>query len=105
MPDLGLCEVVLELIGEPLEPDRTKKLREWLSKGEAQTLRNVIGAKMRLAQEKALALGMKADGDNNSYDLKSMAEMKEAHRYQAALSVLDHVANPETTLETIKLKA
>lgn len=91
----------VELIGEPLEANLAKKLRDWLSKPEADILKAVVAAKMRLAQEQALVSCMKAD-DTNAYDLKSMAEMKLAHCYQTALDVLDEITN--TPLETLKLK-
>lgn len=92
-----------ELIGEPLEQPRAENLRLWLAKPEGQTLRTVIAAKLRLKQEEALKAGMRAD-DANSYDLKASAEMKEAHRFQIALSVIEHIADTNTPLETIKLK-
>lgn len=92
-----------ELIGEPLAIDTAKKLRDWLRKPEAQTLRTVIGAKFRLAQEEALLDGMKADG-SNGYGEKATLDLKKASRYATALNVIEEIANPETPLETIKLK-
>lgn len=93
----------MELIGESLEPERAKKLREWLGKPEAHTLRGVIEAKQILLEENAKQSCRKSE-DENSYDLKSKAEMKAARRYQTALQVLDEIANKDTQLETIKLK-
>lgn len=92
-----------ELIGDPIETDRATKLRDWLKKPEGHTLRTVIATRLRLAQEKALISGMKAD-NGNSYAAKSIMDLGEAQRYQMFLGILDDIANPDTPLETIKLK-
>ena len=93
----------MELIGEPIETDRAKKLREWMVRPEGHTLRLVIATKIRLAQEKAIASGMKADA-GNAYAAKELMDLREAQRYQTFLNILDDLADPKTPLETIKLK-
>jgi hypothetical protein len=94
---------VPEIIGEPMDAERERELRLWLKKPEVRLLQTVLSAKSRFEKEKALTEALRSDGVNN-YELKSIASMKSAARYETALEVLFELAKQETPFQIVKLK-
>lgn len=68
------------------------------------TLREVVGAKQRLAEEEALEQARKSVAQDDCYTKLSTAGLKNARRYAIFLEVFEELGNPDTPLQTIKLK-
>lgn len=86
-----------------MDRDREQRLRDWLKKPEAQIFRTVVLAKSRFEKERALNEAIKADGVNN-YELKSVASMKSAVRYETAVQVFDEIVQDQQPYRIPKLK-
>ncbi len=96
---------VIELIKEHIPSNQEAKLRLWLARGEAETLRKVLAAKCQFAQAEALQKAIVAQSGDTA-DLLSQVEMQDAARFHTALTILNEIAAqpPEEHFFVAKLK-
>jgi hypothetical protein len=92
-----------EFGAETIPAELISQLRGWLSRGEFTTLRTVIAAKCKLAEQEAIQ-GCYNSQDSLNFQLFSQEAMQRAVRYRTCLSVLDEIAEQGSNLHTIKLK-
>jgi hypothetical protein len=90
---------------EPISIDSERKLRIWLSKPEANTLRRVITSECQFAQAAALQKALSAR-DGNASELLMQDDLRQAARFNTFLEILNEIAAKpkESTFSTVKLQ-
>ena len=75
---------------EPISIDSERKLRIWLSKPEANTLRRVITSECQFAQAAALQKALSAR-DGNASELLMQDDLRQAARFNTFLEILNEM--------------
>lgn len=70
--------------------ETSNKLKAWLSRGECQTLRTVVGSLLKDQQAKALENAVKAS-ENNKLEHLAQKHLEAAQRYAIFLEVLHEI--------------
>lgn len=92
-----------EFVAEPIPAELVNQLRAWIARGEFTTLRTVIAAKCKLAEQEAVKACYESK-DSANYQLLSQEAMQRASRYRNCLGVLDEIAEQGSNLFSVKLK-
>lgn len=97
---------MIEATPEPLLREQDKALRAWLNKTECATLKRVVDGKCKLAEIQAHLDAHKAMSGDANYSLTSNDSMKQAHKYQTFLDVLEEITNqpPDELHQIVKLR-